>query len=71
MHAQGMNAAREVRAIGVSNFDAPLLAALIAEARIPPAYVQNKYSIYQPGNFNVQSPSLRILHLSDFVKIEI
>eukprot|EP00933_Yihiella_yeosuensis_P042160 TRINITY_DN36683_c0_g1_i1.p1 TRINITY_DN36683_c0_g1~~TRINITY_DN36683_c0_g1_i1.p1 ORF type:complete len:488 (-),score=76.80 TRINITY_DN36683_c0_g1_i1:374-1837(-) len=39
----------KIKALGVSNFDIPLLQELFSFARIRPVYIQNKYSIYQPG----------------------
>lgn len=40
----------KIKALGVSNFDLPLLTELLGFARIRPVYIQNKYSIYHPGN---------------------
>merc|ERR1712087_555931 len=40
----------KIKALGVSNFDVGLLQELLGFARIRPVYIQNKYSIYQPGN---------------------
>merc|ERR1719356_497042 len=40
----------KIKALGVSNFDVPLLQELLSFARIRPVYIQNKYSIYQPGS---------------------
>merc|ERR1712232_1124197 len=40
----------KIKALGVSNFDVALLTELLSFARIRPVYIQNKYSIYQPGN---------------------
>jgi len=42
----------KIKALGVSNFDVPLLKELLGFARIRPVYIQNKYSIYQPGNYD-------------------
>jgi len=39
----------KIKALGVSNFDVPLLEEMMTYARIRPHYIQNKYSIYQPG----------------------
>merc|ERR1712232_1429629 len=36
-------------ALGVSNFDIPHLQELLSYAKVRPVYLQNKYSIYQPG----------------------
>merc|ERR1712232_787345 len=36
--------------MGISNFNVELLQELLSFARIRPVYIQNKYSIYQPGN---------------------
>eukprot|EP00930_Biecheleria_cincta_P089846 TRINITY_DN7918_c0_g3_i1.p1 TRINITY_DN7918_c0_g3~~TRINITY_DN7918_c0_g3_i1.p1 ORF type:complete len:468 (-),score=87.09 TRINITY_DN7918_c0_g3_i1:50-1453(-) len=49
-----------IKALGVSNFDIAMLKELLAFARIRPVYVQNKYSIYQPGGRDegVQDESL-------------
>lgn len=49
-----------IKALGVSNFGIELLEELLAYARIRPVYLQNKYSIYQPGSRDeaVQSESL-------------
>ncbi|CAE8696671.1 unnamed protein product [Polarella glacialis] len=38
-----------IKALGVSNFDIPLLQELLGFARVRPVYLQNKYSIYEPG----------------------
>merc|ERR1712039_922177 len=40
----------KIKALGVSNFNVELLQELLSFARIRPVYIQNKYSIYQPGN---------------------
>lgn len=40
-----------IKALGVSNFDVPLLKELLSFARVRPVYLQNKYSIYQPGGY--------------------
>eukprot|EP00929_Paragymnodinium_shiwhaense_P010726 TRINITY_DN115644_c0_g1_i1.p1 TRINITY_DN115644_c0_g1~~TRINITY_DN115644_c0_g1_i1.p1 ORF type:complete len:483 (-),score=88.88 TRINITY_DN115644_c0_g1_i1:328-1776(-) len=40
----------KIKALGVSNFDVTLLQELFTFARIRPVYIQNKYSIYQPGS---------------------
>eukprot|EP00928_Gymnodinium_smaydae_P002943 TRINITY_DN11073_c0_g4_i1.p1 TRINITY_DN11073_c0_g4~~TRINITY_DN11073_c0_g4_i1.p1 ORF type:complete len:478 (-),score=98.72 TRINITY_DN11073_c0_g4_i1:82-1515(-) len=40
----------KIKALGVSNFDINLLKELLSFARIRPVYLQNKYSIYQPGS---------------------
>lgn len=40
----------KIKALGVSNFDTDLLTELLSFARIRPVYIQNKYSIYMPGN---------------------
>jgi len=49
-----------IKALGVSNFDVPLLQELLGFAKIRPVYIQNKYSIYQPGSYEeaVQQESL-------------
>uniref|UniRef100_A0A7S1KVW8 NADP-dependent oxidoreductase domain-containing protein n=1 Tax=Alexandrium catenella TaxID=2925 RepID=A0A7S1KVW8_ALECA len=40
----------KIKALGVSNFGMPLVKELLGFAQIRPVYIQNKYSIYQPGN---------------------
>jgi len=42
-----------IRALGVSNFGAKELTELLATAVVPPVYVQNKFSIYNPGEQQV------------------
>lgn len=39
----------KIKALGVSNFNIEELEELFAFARVKPVYIQNKYSIYQPG----------------------
>jgi diketogulonate reductase-like aldo/keto reductase len=39
----------KIKALGLSNFNIPLIEDLLSYARIRPVYLQNKYSIYQPG----------------------
>eukprot|EP00928_Gymnodinium_smaydae_P029018 TRINITY_DN21979_c0_g2_i1.p1 TRINITY_DN21979_c0_g2~~TRINITY_DN21979_c0_g2_i1.p1 ORF type:complete len:491 (-),score=92.54 TRINITY_DN21979_c0_g2_i1:61-1533(-) len=46
-----------VRALGVSNFGRGELENLLSYARIPPVYVQNKFSIYNPGEQQVAHDS--------------
>jgi len=46
-----------IRALGVSNFGIDLLEELWSFARIKPVYLQNKYSIYQPGHYEEASSS--------------
>lgn len=41
-----------IRALGVSNFGIEQLEDLFSFARIKPVYLQNKYSIYQPGHYD-------------------
>lgn len=41
-----------IRALGVSNFGIELLEELFSFARVKPVYVQNKFTIYQPGGIN-------------------
>merc|ERR1712151_572495 len=48
LHDQG-----KVRSLGVSNFGVSELQELLAFARIKPVYVQNKFSIYNPGEQQV------------------
>eukprot|EP00927_Polykrikos_kofoidii_P068698 TRINITY_DN64026_c0_g1_i1.p1 TRINITY_DN64026_c0_g1~~TRINITY_DN64026_c0_g1_i1.p1 ORF type:complete len:480 (+),score=60.07 TRINITY_DN64026_c0_g1_i1:65-1504(+) len=40
----------KIKALGVSNFNVDLLQELLGFAKTRPVYIQNKYSIYQPGN---------------------
>jgi len=49
-----------IRALGVSNFDIELLNKLLAFATVMPVYIQNKFTIYQPGGKNeaMQSKSM-------------
>lgn len=42
-------AEKKIKALGVSNFDPALLHELLGFAKVRPVYIQNKYSIYQPG----------------------
>jgi len=42
----------KIKALGISNFDVPLLQELLSFAKIRPVYIQNKYSIYQPGSYD-------------------
>lgn len=39
----------KIKALGLSNFNIDLIQELLGYARIRPVYLQNKYSIYQPG----------------------
>lgn len=50
----------KIRALGVSNFNVPLLQELLGFAQVRPVYIQNKYSIYQPGSYDeaIQTNSL-------------
>ncbi|CAE8712214.1 unnamed protein product, partial [Polarella glacialis] len=41
-----------IRALGVSNFGIDLLEELFSWATVKPVYVQNKFTIYQPGDVN-------------------
>lgn len=43
----------KIRALGVSNFGVRELEPLVNSARVPPVYVQNKFSIYNPGEQQV------------------
>jgi len=40
----------KIKALGLSNFNVQLLQELLGFARVRPVYIQNKYSIYQPGS---------------------
>lgn len=42
-----------IRALGVSNFGRDELEELLSMAKVPPVYVQNKFSIYSPGEQQV------------------
>lgn len=39
----------KIKALGLSNFNIDLIQEILGFARIRPVYLQNKYSIYQPG----------------------
>jgi len=39
----------KIKALGLSNFNIELIQEVLSFARIRPVYLQNKYSIYQPG----------------------
>lgn len=39
----------KIKALGLSNFNIDMVQELLAYARHRPVYIQNKYSIYQPG----------------------
>merc|ERR1719231_1059242 len=41
----------KIKALGLSNFGIELIQELLEYARIRPVYLQNKYSIYQPGGW--------------------
>lgn len=45
----------KVRSLGVSNFGVRELEELLAFARVKPVYVQNKFSVYNPGEQQVGS----------------
>jgi len=47
---EALYAEGKIKALGVSNFGVPLLKELLSYAKVRPSYIQNKYSIYQPGN---------------------
>lgn len=49
--------AGRIRALGVSNFGAAELEGLLAVAQVPPVYVQNKFSVYNPGEQQVSKDS--------------
>lgn len=53
LHARG-----KVRSLGVSNFGVAELEALLAFASIKPVYVQNKFSVYNPGEQQVGPSSV-------------
>lgn len=44
-----------IRALGVSNFGREDLESLLAHASVPPVYVQNKFSIYSPGEQRIDT----------------
>ena len=44
-----------IRALGVSNFGRAELESLLADASVPPVYVQNKFSIYSPGEQRIDT----------------
>jgi len=52
LHAQG-----RVRSLGVSNFSPGQLDELLAFARVRPVYVQNKFSVYNPGEQQLAGPT--------------
>eukprot|EP00927_Polykrikos_kofoidii_P073342 TRINITY_DN69383_c0_g1_i1.p1 TRINITY_DN69383_c0_g1~~TRINITY_DN69383_c0_g1_i1.p1 ORF type:complete len:596 (-),score=96.66 TRINITY_DN69383_c0_g1_i1:44-1831(-) len=52
-HDQGI-----VRSLGVSNFGRTELEELLAFARVKPVYIQNKFSIYNPGEQQVGPASM-------------
>jgi len=54
LHARGT-----VRSLGVSNFGVKELEALLAFARVKPVYVQNKFSVYNPGEQQVGTTSIQ------------
>eukprot|EP00438_Fugacium_kawagutii_P003997 Skav213108 [mRNA] locus=scaffold403:18449:19021:+ [translate_table: standard] len=45
----------QIRALGVSNFGREDLESLLADASVPPVYVQNKFSIYSPGEQRIDT----------------
>lgn len=47
---EGLYHEGKIRALGVSNFHVFHLKELLGFAKVRPVYIQNKYSIYQPGN---------------------
>jgi len=51
----------KIRALGVSNFNIEQLEELFAFARIKPVYIQNKYSIYQPGGYDEARSSTSLM----------
>lgn len=53
LHARG-----KVRSLGVSNFGRAELEELLAFATVKPVYLQNKFSIYNPGEQQVGSSSI-------------
>jgi diketogulonate reductase-like aldo/keto reductase len=50
LHNQG-----KIRALGVSNFNESRLSHLLENAKVPPVYVQNKFSIYHHGSDDYES----------------
>lgn len=50
LHSQG-----KIRALGVSNFNETQLNHLLEHAKVPPVYVQNKFSIYSHGSDDYDS----------------
>merc|ERR1712217_662000 len=48
----------KVRSLGVSNFGVAELEELLSFARVKPAYVQNKFSVYTPGEQQVGGKSV-------------
>merc|ERR1719444_575811 len=53
LHARG-----KVRSLGVSNFGVAELEELLAFARVRPVYLQNKLSVYNPGEQQVGPKSV-------------
>lgn len=49
--------AGRTRALGVSNFGIRELEDLLSTSRVPPVYVQNKFSVYSPGHSGVDTQS--------------
>merc|ERR1712061_872482 len=41
-----------IRALGLSSFNIKLLSEVFSYARVKPVYLQNKFTIYQPGDVN-------------------
>lgn len=50
---EALHAAGKIRALGVSNFDSTALEELLQTARTPPVYLQNKMSVFAPGEQRV------------------
>jgi len=55
---ENLQARGKVRSLGVSNFGTSELKELLAFARVKPVYLQNKFSIYNPGEQQVGSTSI-------------
>jgi diketogulonate reductase-like aldo/keto reductase len=53
----------KIRALGVSNFNMQQLQELIDSVTIPPVYVQNKFSIYSPGEQQVNNDAALMSYL--------
>jgi len=47
----------QIRALGVSNFSVEALEELLLFAKVPPVYIQNKMSVYAPGEQRVSPDS--------------